>query len=154
MDTTVIIGIIGALSALAGVIITTILGFLIWSRNIRFQILKDERDRLESKFETALTLLQTGIIEGTINARLAAMCNHEFPKDVREEFEQMVNDKVFSSTDESTKKQAYFSMAHAMSKAIQEYNVKIQETAEVVNKEFAVQLAKNIINSGLLKWHI
>ena len=35
-----------ALIALFGVLITAIIGFLTWSRNIKYQILKDQRERL------------------------------------------------------------------------------------------------------------
>lgn len=151
MDKTILVAIIGASVALTGIVVTTIFGFLTWSRNIRFQILKDERDRLEKKFETAMELLGKGLEDGTINGRLAAMCHHEFPENVRNEFIRLTESDVFSNEELFERKKAYFAMAHEMSKAIKEYNVKIQETAEVVDKEFATKLAVNIIRTGLLR---
>lgn len=152
MDNTITVAVIGASVAFLSVVITTFLGFLTWSRSIRFQILKDERDRLENKFEVALDLLSTGLKEGTINGRLAAMCHHEFPENVRTEFTRLLDERIFSHEEELERKKAYFLMAHEMSKAVKEYNVKIQETAEVVDKEFAARLAVNILRTGLVRW--
>jgi Flp pilus assembly protein TadB len=89
MDNTIFIAIIGAGTALLSIVATAFLGFLTWSRNIRFQILKDERDRLESKFEVALELLKDGLSDGEVSGRLAAMCHHEFPENVRNEFKRL-----------------------------------------------------------------
>ena len=152
MDNSIIVAMIGAGVALLGIIATGVLGFLTWSRNIRFQILKDERDRLESKFEQALDLLSDGLSDGTINGRLAAMCHHEFPENVRNEFIRLLDDKIFSHEEEYERKKAYFFMAHEMSKAIGEYNIKIQETAEVVDKDFAARLAISILKTGIVRW--
>ncbi|WP_287817743.1 hypothetical protein [Idiomarina sp.] len=52
MDNTIIVAMVGASVAFLSIEITTFLGFLNWSRNIRFQILKDERIFAnEEKFE-------------------------------------------------------------------------------------------------------
>lgn len=152
MDNTIIVAIIGASVAFLSIVVTALLGFLTWSRNIRFQILKDERDRLESKFEVALELLGKGLQNETIDGRLAAMCHHEFPENVSKEFVRLLDEKIFSHEQEFERKKAYFLMAHEMSKAVKEYNVKIQETAEVVDKEFAAKLAVNIIRTGLVRF--
>lgn len=134
-----------SLVALFGVLITASIGFLTWSRNLKYQILKDERDRLEKKGEFILEQYSKCLEENLINGRLAALIYHEFPKNVAEEFQKSIDDGVFLTDNETKKKEAYFNMAFEISKAIREYNIKIQQTNEFVDKQFALKQLSEII---------
>jgi hypothetical protein len=136
--------IIVALVALFGVLVTASIGFLTWSRNLKYQILRDERDRLEKKGDFILEKFSECLAENKINAKLAALINFEFPKNVAEEFEKSVESGVFSTQDESKKKEAFFNMAYEISKAIRDYNIKIQRTSEFVDKQFAFKQLSEI----------
>jgi hypothetical protein len=139
--------IIVALIALIGVIITAIIGLLTWSRNIKYQILKDERDRLEKKGEFILEKYSECLRDNSINARLAALINFEFPKNVAEEFERAIEKGVFTSDSEKDKKGAYFNLAFEISKAIRDYNIKIQQTSEFVDKKFVLDQLTDILKT-------
>lgn len=139
--------IVAALIALVGVLITAIIGFLTWSRNIKYQILKDERDRLEKKGEFILEKYSECLKENSINGRLAALINFEFPKNVAEEFERAIERGAFSSDNEKDKKEAYFNLAFEISRAIREYNIKIQQTSEFVDKKFAIDQLTEILKT-------
>jgi hypothetical protein len=137
--------IIVALIALVGVLITAIIGFLTWSRNIKYQIIKDERDRLERKGEFILEKYSECLKEKSIDGRLAALINFEFPKNVAEEFEIAIKNGVFSSDNQKDKKEAYFNLAFEISKAIRDYNIKIQQTSEFVDKKFVLDQLTEIL---------
>jgi hypothetical protein len=139
------ISIVVSFIALFGVIITALIGFLTWSRNLKYQILKDERDRLEKKGEFVLDQYAKCLGDNSINAKLAAVLMYEFPKNVAEEFEKWRQDGVFSSDDEQKKKRAYFNIAFEISKAIRDYNKKIQQTNEFVDKQFALKQLTEIV---------
>ena len=85
METSIIVAIIGACVALLGVLITASIGFLTWSRNIKYQILKQYSDSLTNN---------------SINAKLVALIMYEFPKNVNNEFEKARKLGAFSNDDE------------------------------------------------------
>lgn len=149
----IIVGaVIGAIIALAGIVITATIGLLTWTRNLKYQILRDERNRLEKKFEIYLDSYLDCLKKNAIDAPLGAIFAHEFPEHVRNEFQEAVKRRAFSSEDPKVKQQAYFKMAYAMSKAIAEYEKEIRKTYELVDPRKALQIAYDIIQSGLLKW--
>ena len=152
METTIIVAIIGAVTALFGVLITAALGFLTWSRNIQHRILTEERNRLEDKFEKALDLLHEGLREGMIHARLYAMCAIEFPENVQKQFQKLLESSVFESNEDFEKKKAMFEMSKEMSLAIKEYDENIRKNATVVDKEFAARMASEILRRQLFSW--
>ena len=147
METSIIVAIIGACVALLGVLITASIGFLTWSRNIKYQILKDERERLEKKSDFILEQYSDSLTNNSINAKLVALIMYEFPKNVNDEFEKARKLGVFSSDDEKMKKEAMFNMTFEISKAIRDYNKKIQQTSEFVDKKFALQQFNEIIKT-------
>lgn len=152
MENMLIVAIIGSVTALAGVLITAALGFLTWSRNIQHRILTEERNRLEDKFEKALDLLHEGLKEGTIHARLYAMCAIEFPENVQERFQEIVEANVFEAEKAIEKKKAIFDMSMEMSVAIKGYDENIRKNATVVDKEFALKMASEILRRQLFSW--
>lgn len=133
---------------LLGVIFTALVGFLTWSKNLKYQILKDERDRLEKKAELVLELYKNAIFNNSINAKLASLVLIEFPKNVSDEFNKTVEDRVMSSEDIQLKKEAFFRMAYEISLAIKEYDNKILRNAQVVDLPFAknqfIEIVKTI----------
>ena len=145
METSIIVAIIGACVALLGMLITASIGFLTWSRNIKYQILKDERERLEKKSDFILEQYKDSLINNSINAKLVALIMYEFPKNVNDEFEKARKLGAFSNDNEKIKKEAMFSMTFEISKAIRDYSKKIQQTSEFVDKQFALQQFKEII---------
>jgi hypothetical protein len=152
MSDMVIGAIIGAAIALAGTLITAGIGLLTWTRNIRYQILRDERDRLGKRFEMCLDQYLDSLKKNSIDAPLGAAFEYEFPNAVRDEFERAVKSGAFSSSDKKVKQQAYFQMAFEMSKAIANYDKDIRKTYELVAPSKALQIASEIIQSDLLKW--
>lgn len=128
-----------ALIALLGVLLTAIFGFLTWSRNLKYQILKDERDRLEKKGDYVLEKYQNCLTENSIDGKFAALVQLEFPKAVGDEFYRALESGVFSSDDKNKKAKAYFNMAYEISKVVRDYNVRIQQTSEFVDKKFALE---------------
>ena len=145
--------IVGATVALIGIIVTAGLGLLTWTRNLKCQILRDERDRLEKKFGIFLDYYLNCLKKNAIDAPLGAAFAHEFPEPLRAEFENAVQNGAFSSNvDTHVKQHAYFKMAYAMSKAIAEYEKEIRKTYELVDPRRALDIATDIIQSGFLKW--
>ena len=123
MSDAVIGAIIGAVVASIG----TIIGLLTWTRNLKYQILRDERDRIEKKFDLFLDYFLDCLKKNAIDAPLASTFTHEFPEPIRAEFEAAVQNGAFSNkADPTVKKHAYFSMAFAMSKAKAEYEQEIR----------------------------
>jgi hypothetical protein len=130
---------VAAIISLIGVLTTAIIGFLTWSRSLQFQILKEERQRFESKSKLLLDNFSDVLYNKEIDPRLIAMIRYEFPKNVRDEFEKILNDGVFETTDDSVKKKAYIGLVIEISKAINDYDTKIIKTAKGVNTEFAIK---------------
>ncbi|MHC4425736.1 MAG: hypothetical protein ACYSYV_06545 [Planctomycetota bacterium] len=152
MSETIIGVIIGASIALTGTAITAVIGLLTWTRSLKYQILRDERDRLEKKCERYLDYYLDCLKKDAIDAPLGAALVHEFPEAIRDEFSAALKDRAFGSDDTKTKQQAYFRMAFAMSKAIAEYEKDIRKTYELVDPRKALQIATDIIQSGFIKW--
>lgn len=152
MGEAVIGTIIGAAIALTGTGITACIGLLTWTRSLKYQILKDERDRLEKKSERYLDYYLDCLKKNAIDAPLGAALLHEFPESVREEFQAALKSHAFGSDDTTSKQQAYFRMAFAMSKAVAEYEKDIRKTYELADPRKALQIVTDIIQSGFLKW--
>jgi len=152
MSDTIIGIIIGASIALAGTILTGVIGLLTWTRNLRYQILRDERNRLEKRFEICLDQYLDSLKRQSIDAPLGAAFEFEFPEAVRNEFNTTLKSGAFSSSDLKVKQQAFFRMAFEMSKAIANYDKDIRKTYELVAPSKALQIASEIIKRGLLKW--
>jgi len=144
--------IIGAAIALAGTAITAIVGYLMWTRSLKYQILKGERDRLEKKFERYLDYYLDCLKKNAIDAPLGATLAFEFPGDIQKEFRDAIKSRAFSTDDLKAKQEAYFGMAFAMSKVLAEHEKEIRKTYELVDSKKAFQVIKDVIRSGLLKW--
>jgi len=147
METSIIVAIIGACVALLGILVTASIGFLTWSRNIKYQILKDERERLEKKSDFILEKYSDALLNNSINAKLVALLMYEFPKNVYEEFEKARKTGVFSTDDKKLKSEAMFTMTFEISKAVRDYNQKIQQTSEFIDKKFALKQFNEIIST-------
>ncbi|MHC4397530.1 MAG: hypothetical protein ACYS1A_17955 [Planctomycetota bacterium] len=152
MSETTVGVIIGAAIALAGTFITAIIGLLTWTRNLKYQILRDERNRIEKKFEKYLDYYLDCLKKNSIEAPLAATFLHEFPESVRKEFDKALKDGAFSPSDVKVKQNAYFTMAFEMSKTIANYDQDIRKTYELVDPKKAFEIATEIIQKGLLRW--
>ena len=143
---------IGGAVVLVATIITSGIALLTWTRNIKFEILKDERDRLDQQFELALESFHEGLKSGELPAMLVAKFQHEFPANVRKEFNETISQNILSGSNDEAKQQAYVRLSFEMAKAISKRNAEIRKTAEVVDSQFALNVAMEIIKSGLLKW--
>jgi len=147
METSIVVAIIGATVALFSVLVTALIGFLTWSRNIKYQILKDERERLEKKSDFLLEKYSDALINNVLNAKLVALIMYEFPKNVNEEFEKARKLGVFSTDEKLIKSEAMFNMTFEISKAIRDYNTQIQQTSEFIDKKFALKQFNEIIKT-------
>ena len=152
MNDAIVVAIIVASIALSGTFITVLIGLLKWKRNLKYQILRDEKDRLEKRFEICLDQYLDCLKKQAINAPLGAALLFEFPESVRDEFGTTLKSGAFSSSDLAIKQHAYFRMAFEMSKAIANYDKKIHKTYELVSPTKALKIASEIIQSGLMKW--
>jgi len=152
MSETTVGVIIVAVIALAGTFITAIIGLLTWRRNLKCQILRDERNRIEKKFERYLPCYLDCLKKNLIEARLGAAFLWEFPESVRKEFGKALKGGAFSANDVKVKQNAYFTMAFEMSKAIANYDQDIRKTYELVDTKKGFEIATEIIQRGLLKW--
>jgi len=147
MNDTVISAIIVAATAL----VATFASLFSWRRNLKLQILRDERKRLEKRFEICLAQYLDCLKKQSIDAPLGAALLFEFPESVRDEFGTALKSGVFSSNDLKEKQQAYFRMAFEMSKAIANYDDLIRRTHRLVDAKKAVERVSEITKSGLLK---
>ena len=125
---------------------------LTWTRNLKYQILRDERNRIEKKFERYLDYYLDCLKKNSIEAPLGAVFLYEFPESVRKEFDKALKGGAFSTNDVKVKQNAYFTMAFEMSKTIANYDQDIRKTYELVDPKKAFEIATEIIQSGLLKW--
>lgn len=152
MSDTIIGTIIGAAIALAGTAITAIVGYRTWTRNLKYQILKGERDRFEKKFEKYLDYYLECLKKNAIDAPLGATLAFEFPEAIKKQFREAIESGAFSSNDPKVKQKAYFQMAFEMSKVLAEHETEIRKTCELVDSKKSFQVVKDVIQSGLLKW--
>jgi hypothetical protein len=152
MSDTIIGAIIGAAIALAGTGITAFIGYLMWTRSLKYQILKGERDRLDKKFERYLDYYLDCLKKNSIDAPLGAKLAFEFPEPIKNQFSKAIKSGAFSTDDLKTKQEAYFGMAFEMSKILAEHEKEIRKTYELVDSKMAFQVVKDVIQSGLLKW--
>ena len=149
MSDTIVGAIIGAAIASLG----SIIGLLTWTRNLKYQILRDERDRLEKKLDLFLNYYLDCLKKNAIDGPLASAFTYEFTEPIRVEFETAVQSGAFSNeVDTSVKQQAYFNMAYEMSKAKAEYEQEIRKTYELVDAKKAMEVARDIIKRGLINW--
>lgn len=152
MTDTIIGAIIGAAIALAGTGITAFLGYLMWTRSLKYQILKGERDRLEKKFERYLDYYLDCLKKNAVDAPLGATLAYEFPEAIQKQFREAIKSGAFSTDDLKIKQEAYFEMAYAMSKVLAEHEKDIRKTYELIDPQKPFQVVKDVIQSGLLKW--
>ncbi|QDT25482.1 hypothetical protein Enr10x_07780 [Gimesia panareensis] len=148
-DTALIIALIGSGTAFLGIIVTTLFGFLTWSRNIKFQILKDERDRFEEKAQIVLEHYHEALNTGKLDVKYVAVILYEFPSEVSKIFRSSMEADVLNAKDIETKQAEYMKLALAMSKSIDNYSQQIKKTAEVVDKKFAMELAMDIVKKTI-----
>lgn len=152
MSDTISGAIIVASIALAGTAITAIVGFFTWGRSFKYKALKEERDRLDKKFERYLDYYLDCLKKNAIDAPLGATLTFEFPEPIQNQFGEALRKGAFSGDDPKVKQEAYFQMAFAMKKILSEYEKEIRKTYQLVDPQKSFQIIKELIQSSLLIW--
>ncbi len=126
MSETLLGVLIGGLIASITPIITLNVEYKKWKKTIKIERLYKRKRDLENKYKKVIEELSSSMAKNSYSCEMIADFKVTFPKEVGDNFDEMMGDKK-KRTDDTTMKFHFFKITSAMKKSIKELENKIDK---------------------------